>query len=330
MYLTTNEQMQELDKFTIEKIGIHGIVLMENAGLKISEIISNKYLNKQITSDVYILCGTGNNGGDGLVAARHLLNNSNNNIIVAIIGNPGKFKNEALANYEIIKKLTNKIFIVEKKEDIKHFSNHIKNSDLIIDAIFGTGLLREVGGIAKNVIDFINSLNKKVISIDIPSGISASTGEVLGTAIRASHTITLALPKRGLFLFPGIEYTGEVSVVDISIPYYKIDNDIKTHILLWEEAKKILPLRPKQAHKGNFGKIFVLAGSRDFVGAPFLTSKAVLKTGAGLVYVGLPEDLFKLTAKKFIEQIPVPLPETEKGTISGKSFTIINEKINKN
>ncbi len=330
MYLVNAEQMRGIDNHAIKEIGIPGQILMENAGRQVYNIISSIYFNNPSDSNnkinICVLSGTGNNGGDGLVIARHLFNNSCK-VNIVIVGSPAQMQNDTLVNYKILKKSKANIIIVKKISETKKIVKYIKDSNFIIDALLGTGLARNVEGLFAKIIELANNSSKKIISVDIPSGINADTGKVLGTAVRAFHTVTMCLPKRGLFLFPGKEYAGKISVVDISIPYSSINKKINTNLLLWEGAKKFLPSRPQQAHKGNFGKIFILSGSRDYIGAPVLTSQSALIAGSGLVYVGIPKNLYPILAKKFLEQIPVVLPETENGTISLNALEIINKKI---
>ncbi|MBI4649915.1 NAD(P)H-hydrate epimerase [Candidatus Desantisbacteria bacterium] len=232
MYLVTKTQMQNIDRHAIEKICIPGNILMENAGIKIFEILKKQYLNfNPAETKICIFAGIGNNGGDGLVLARHLLNHRYKTTI-AVIGSPIKMSKETLINYEILKNLNAKILIIKKSSGLSYLKQIIKDSNILIDALLGTGLSRPVEGLTGEVIELINNSGKKVISVDIPSGIDADTGEVLGVAVKANHTITMALPKRGQFLFPGKNYSGKISVVDISIPYEAIKEKINTQIFL--------------------------------------------------------------------------------------------------
>ena len=203
--------MQQLDKYAIETLGIPGIVLMENAGFGAVEVALG-ILGKN--TKVICICGKGNNGGDGFVCARHLIE-SNIDVEIFIIGNTANLKGNAKANYEILKKISKKIKILNNKED---FKIALSKTDLLIDAIFGIGLSGEVKQPYKDVIDIMNESKKPVLAIDIPSGLDATTGEMLGICIKATKTATFAYPKTGFIKNKGPECTGKVIVVDISIP----------------------------------------------------------------------------------------------------------------
>lgn len=225
MKVVTREEMQEIDRITINEYGIPGIVLMEMAGIGIANLILVELKNKgYLNPKIYILTGAGNNGGDSLVVARHLYNR---NIFVKIflfgeiekILTSGK---DISKNLNIISKM--KIPLIEVRENIFGVSipaiiNELKEeADIIVDGLFGTGLTREL---SKNYCDFIsklNALNKFVIAIDIPSGLDANTGLPLGEALKATITATLALPKAGFYKNKGPEYTGRIEVIDIGIP----------------------------------------------------------------------------------------------------------------
>ena len=207
MKVCTASQMRNIDKSATELGGIPSIVLMENAAMACVEEIL-----KQKCETVSIFCGKGNNGGDGFAIARHLFNKGINVSVFLVCGS--EFSGDALINFEIISKLGIKI---TELDDTDYLNLEIKNADVIVDAIFGTGITGEICGIAKDVIKLINENSKYTISVDIPSGINADTGEICSVCINADKTVTFAAYKKGLLLFPGADFTGEIVTKDISI-----------------------------------------------------------------------------------------------------------------
>jgi len=211
--IVSSQQMKELDRRAIEDYGIPSLLLMENAGRGVAEVIFNIARPGRVT----IFVGKGNNGGDGLVTARHL-HNRGFQVFVAMLSNPSELKNDPALNYGIISKMkipTTEISTVSGKEDLL---STVEKSDVIVDAIFGVGLQKSVGGVFKSAIESINEKGRTVVSVDVPSGLDADTGEILGSAVRATHTTTLGLPKKGLFAGNGPDHAGKICVIDIGIP----------------------------------------------------------------------------------------------------------------
>jgi len=211
--IVTVKQMHALDKRAIEKYGIPSFALMENAGCAVAREVKRMCSGKSFK--VCIFCGTGNNGGDGFVVARHFVNTSIK-VKVFIVGKSTSLKKDALLNYKIAKKL--KIPMQEMRSVDKAHVGAIKTSNIVVDAIFGTGLSREVRGLAREVIEAINESDKKVIAVDIPSGLNGTTGKIHGACIKANKTITFACAKKGFFKEQGPKQTGKVIVADIGIP----------------------------------------------------------------------------------------------------------------
>lgn len=215
MISVSGEEMKLIDKYCIENLGIPGIVLMENAALK---VLKNIEMNKYNT--FVIVCGVGNNGGDGLALGRHLMVQGKK-VRFFILGNMDRGSNDFSVNYNIIKNINGDIVHIDSDKKLSLFKDSIIDSDIIIDSIFGTGLTRNVEGIFKDVILSINKSGKYVISIDIPSGLDGNTGKILGICVKASKTITFQLLKRGL---AGMEkFAGEIIVEPIGIPDMVID-----------------------------------------------------------------------------------------------------------
>jgi len=267
--------MREIEKIVINEIGIPSILLMENAAIGVVRHCF-EYLKTIDNPCVLVVCGQGNNGGDGLAAAR-LLSVKGIDTDVVFTGGIDAAGADAAVNLRIVKNLGVNIF---------SFNTEIKfeSYDLIVDALFGTGISRDIEGIYKDLIDSINRYAKYVISVDIPSGVHSDTGLIMGTAIKAAQTVTFGFPKTGLYLFPGAECTGIIHFEDISIPRTLIERvDVKTEVLTGSEAIALLPKRKRRSNKGSFGKVLVFAGSDEMPGAASLACSAAYEAGAGLV-----------------------------------------------
>lgn len=318
MKIVDSATMRRLDETAIKRYGIPGLILMENAGRGVAEIIerdfggltgggkSLPYEGKRVS----IFAGKGNNGGDGFVVARHLLNKGFK-VGVYLLTKPRDVKGDAKTNLSIWEKMGGEIVSIVSKKSLERHRVNIRHSNLIVDAIFGTGLSAEVKGFYRDVIEFINNLNKPVVSVDIPSGLDASNGRVLGSCVKATITATMAIPKIGLVIYPGVDYAGRVEAVDIGMPRELLEDEkIRWELLDNEDIKKILKPRHGNTHKGSFGHVFVLAGSVGKTGATAMTSLGAMRCGAGLVTLGIPKSLNPIMAKKLTEVMTLPLPES--------------------
>lgn len=216
MRKVTSSEMKAIDELCIKAIGIPGIVLMENAALKVIKHIDSKYNN------FTIVCGVGNNGGDGLAVARHLIV-EDKNVDIFVLGNLDKASKDFTTNYNILINLGVEIQQITREEDLKRISKSLDNSQMTIDSIFGTGLTRNVEGLFAKTIEIMNEKSKYIISVDIPSGLNADNGEILNKCIKANKTITLQLPKIGLSTFNGKLNSGEVIVETIGMPKIAIE-----------------------------------------------------------------------------------------------------------
>jgi NAD(P)H-hydrate epimerase len=313
MKAVTSQQMREIDRKAIEENNLSGLILMENAGLRIFQSLKNIYPDLRLKK-IIIFAGSGNNGGDGFVVARHLYNYGVK-VKVFLLAPFNKIKGEAGENLNIIAKMGVEL-IETKATKFKEIQRVIQNSDLIIDAILGTGLQGKVTGLKAKIIDLINITNKEVVAIDVPSGLDVDTGKIEGSCIKAAHTITLALPKIGLLIFPGASYAGKITVEDIGIPSYLLKNNkIKTNMVTKEIVKQLIPFREAYSHKGSFGKVLILAGSVGMTGAAYLSSEAAIRSGAGIVVLGTPRSLNPIMEVKLTEVMTLPLPETKKQSL---------------
>jgi len=327
MKLFTAEQMRFLDRISIEKIGIPGVVLMENAGRSVAELISKKYSSDQ---KVYIFCGPGNNGGDGFVVARHLFNKGYE--VKVFLGCPQeKVKGDAAINLKIDSNMGIEIKEITSLSQLP--SSEIEKSQVIlVDAILGTGAKGAPRGIFGEMVNLINRSRGNKIAVDIPTGVDADTGEVAGEAVRANYTVTFGYPKRGMYLYPGMDYVGQIIVADIGMPFNLLEKEninILVNLLLKEEFSSEMFYRLPSSHKGKFGHLFVLAGSPGMTGAATLVCEGALKIGTGLVTLGIPESLNPILEVKLTEAMTLPLPETREGTLSVKAAEKIYNFIKK-
>jgi NAD(P)H-hydrate epimerase len=320
MKVATAEQMQELDRKSIEIYRIPGIVLMENAGRGAIEVITRTFpdIRKQ---KIAVIAGKGNNGGDGFVIARHLLNQGIS-VKVFLLTDPKSLRGDAETNYTIFHHMKGEVISLPSSKDYQKVKKSLENIDLLIDGIFGTGLDAEVRGYYREVIDHLNTLMKPMVSIDIPSGLDANTGKPLGTAIRASLTVTFGLPKVGHLISPGIDYVGSLKIIDIGIPKRLVEEEkIQTHLLEYEEIQRWLSIpRRHDTHKGDYGHLLVIAGSVGKTGAAAMACEAALRMGAGLVTLAIPKSLNPIMEMKLTEVMTEPLPETPKQTLSLRAF----------
>ncbi len=288
MRLLTAEEMRAADQHAIEKIGIPSLVLMENAGLK-SLMTMEKILNGLKGKRFTIICGKGNNGGDGLVIARHLFNNDIA-VHVFITAPVESLSQDATANLAILENSgLNPIFITDDN-DINRLRIAMEFSECIVDCLYGTGVKGDIQGFHAKVIRAMNDSRAKKISIDLPSGLCATSGNASNPTFCADHTITLGAPKLGLFLFPGKSFCGELWIADIGLPAMSTASVKAGHSLITSSlARSVLPEREDTMHKGDAGKLIIIAGSSQYQGAGILSSYGALRSGAGIVTLALPQ-----------------------------------------
>ncbi|MBL7081405.1 MAG: NAD(P)H-hydrate epimerase [Candidatus Omnitrophica bacterium] len=208
--------MQRIDKSAQEKFGIPAIILMENAGRAAAGVVIDM-LDKKKIKKVVCVCGKGNNGGDGFVCARHLLNNAVD-VDIFLLADPAELKGEAKINYEILERMRQAVKVLKGKRALPLFKDKLHKAGLLIDAIFGIGLRGEIKEPYKGIINLMNQSKKPIIALDVPSGLDATKGKTLGACVKATKTVTFALPKTGFIKDDGPSYIGKLIVVDISIP----------------------------------------------------------------------------------------------------------------
>ena len=328
MKVVTAAEMRQIDQDTIEGIGIPGIVLMETAGSAIVRAIEQHYPTCQ---RIGIFAGKGNNGGDGIVIARQLAH-LGRDVHLFLVSPSDSFTGEAQINLQIAKNLGLPIEeVLGGKDRWKHGSmevwkDWVANCELLVDAIFGTGLRGTVRDPIAPVINAINRLPTPILSVDLPSGLDADTGHPLGTCVQADRTVTIGLPKRGLLMHPGAELAGKLEVVDIGFPESVIDaQNIKVNWTTAAQVAQWMPLRPPFSHKGSYGRVLVVAGSTGMTGAAALASEAALRAGAGLVTLATPKHLNPILEGLLPEVMTLPLPETDAGSLSVSATSTILE-----
>ncbi|NIR52395.1 NAD(P)H-hydrate dehydratase [candidate division KSB1 bacterium] len=300
-------EMRNLDRTAVEQFGIVEDLLMENAGDATYFTIFNEFGVRG--KNFVIFCGSGNNGGDGLVVARKLHSNGAE-VTVVLLSDRKKFKGPGKLNLEIAEKLPMRMIDLE---EIGTARSEIERAEVIIDAMFGTGLARDVGGRYKDVIDLITDSHKTVCSLDIPSGIHGDTGQVMGTAVRADCTVTFGLPKVGNLLYPGFDFGGKLVVTHISFPPELYNSD---ELKIATNDPLLIAARDPDTHKGSYGKVLFVAGSSNYFGAPFFAALSFLKAGGGLSFLAAPDTMTPFIANKGSEIIMVPQKATETGSLS--------------
>jgi len=320
MELVTAAEMRELDRAAIEGRKIPSLRLMENAGNAVAREIERRFGSLR-GKTVTIVSGKGQNGGDGLVVAR-LLRQKGCKARVALLTAPSALKGDAAANLKRFQRAGGRCHAIETDANLTAVLGPLlQTSDLLVDAIFGTGLNAPVKGVAASAIDLMNASSRPIVAIDLPSGLDADTGTVLGTAVTATLTVTLARPKRGLYLGVGPNYAGVICVADIGIPADLIAT-AKIPVTLLDAAsiRSLLPIRNRTAHKGTFGHAGLIAGSAGKTGAAAMAAMAALRIGAGLVTVATPRSVSDVLEAKLLEAMTFPAPETEARTLSKQAL----------
>ncbi len=330
MKIVDRYQMENIDRQAQEQYGIPGIVLMENAGIKVADFIVDRYKDILPLFDIGILVGSGNNGGDGLVVARNLYFRGCS-VEIFVIGSREKFKDSPLINLNICEKLGLNIFYVEDEKDFERIKENLYNCYLIVDSIFGTGLKGAVRGIAKTIIkDINNNFTGDIVAIDIPSGLLSTDDEQTGEVLKASATVTMGLPKIKMADYPYKSYLGKLEIAQIGFPKQLLENEtIKRELITKEKAKSLLPRRIEYGNKGDFGRVLVIAGSKQYTGAAILAGKSALRTGTGLVFLASVKSVCDVMRSAQSEIINIDLPSDADGFIASSSFEIIEPYLSK-
>ncbi len=323
--VATAEQMQSFDRTAIQGFEMPGLLLMENAGRAFVDALDRECGTVR-DRRVVVVCGKGNNGGDGFVIARHLANRGAH-VQVMLLGKPDELKGDARTNYLIMRRMTGPD--LECREAIESAAlQSLPEGEIVVDAILGTGFIGEVSGIYRIAIELINSRRWYVASVDIASGVSAGNGAVGDVAVKAALTVTMGLAKVGHYVGAGADLAGKVVVADIGIPssvfFFSGPGCYRVHA---RDVAGALPKRSRRANKYSVGKVFVLAGSRNFTGAPAMCAQAALVSGAGAVIVGAPQSIRGTLAAKLTEVIIEPLDETPAGTVAESAGEAIRKRV---
>ena len=299
MELSDSRRMKAADKTAIEERGIDSLRLMETAAGYVCEA-AEELSGERLSAAVF--CGPGNNGGDGVAAARMLIE-LGYDVRVWLVGKREKMTADTLAMEARLQEAGGSIEDYSNADPL--IAEWVSHAGVVVDALFGVGLSRPLTGAPLDAVRLINSAGIPVVSADIPSGISADTGVVMGAAVRADCTVTFSRAKPGHFVEPGCVFCGELRVKDIGIPRDLVESSGCGVFTVHEEDLR-LPVREKLSHKGDYGKLLILAGSVPYTGAPTLCAKAAVRAGAGLVYLGIPKDIYEITAIKNEEAMPFP------------------------
>ena len=315
MRILNAAQMREADRHTIEEIGIPSLVLMENAGRQVVAAMEAAY-EARLDGRVGVLCGRGNNGGDGFVVARTLIQRGVD-AAVFLVGSVADVRGDARTNLDILGRLGVTVVEIGDEQTWELHFSEISQCTLIVDAIFGTGLKSALGGMMETVVADINASDIPIVSIDLPSGMSADTPLLAGDCIDASMTVTLAAPKLPLVLPPGEAHAGDVVIADIGIPLDVLEGLDGPHIELLtpEQIRTLVEPRAPESHKGDFGRVTIVAGSRGKTGAAHLAAAGALRSGVGLVTVATPASCLPIVASMAPEFMTEPLAEATDGTI---------------
>ena len=322
MKLVTSETMRAIDTECIEKLGIPGLKLMENAGVGTVQFIERE-LGPQKGRNITVVCGKGNNGGDGFVIAREL-KRLGAAVSVYLAGHRDDVGGDAHANLERLG--SGQVVELADGREISGFVEATTKSDLVVDAVFGTGFSGVPRGLSGTVIGQMNASGRPVLAVDVPSGLNATTGVAEGECVDATWTCTMGLAKRGFYLGHGRDRVGVLHVVDIGVPADAIESvGVQDFVLSIQEAASLLPGRSVDGHKGTFGRVLVVAGSVGYTGAAALTAMSALRSGAGLVHLGMPASLNDIMEVKLTEVITKPLAETDGRSLSPAALPGIRE-----
>ena len=324
MKLSFSAQMRELDNYAIEELKIPGELLMTNAARGLADFAVSRVAPGVSAA---IFCGTGNNGGDGVAAAVRLIRLGFPTRIF-MVGNPEKMSRDTAEMVRRLREAGHDIEPLSSENQGGGIAEYVNSCGLIIDAVFGIGLNTNVRGDALYAITLMNNSTAFTVSADIPSGVEADTGRILGTAVRADATVTFSLAKPGHFIEPGCTCVGELSVCGIGLPDDLVSGAFSYTFAVTEDDISIPP-RKKDSHKGDYGRDFIIAGSIGYTGAPALAARAASKSGAGLVYLGAPEAIYEILAVKCDEEMPFPLPCDDSGILVRAAFEKISKRLDR-
>ena len=331
MKLATARQMRELDRCAIEECGIPSIELMEKAARGVAKA-ALELRGRKLRKKVSLFCGSGNNGGDGIAAARILLLRGAR-VRVFLVGQYEKLTPDSMEMTRRLSECGVKLELYDPQSEDQQ--GWVMDSDVIVDAMLGVGLSREIAedSAVGAAIRLINAAPGAVVAADIATGVDADTGRIMGSAVKADKTVTFSLGKVGQFAGKGKLYSGDVQVQQIGIPEELVQQVVSPiQTVDGRFARWALPKRQEDGHKGTFGKLLTVGGSVGYTGAPWLTAESAVRSGCGLVYLGVPESIWQVEAVKCVSSMPFPLPEigdnlADKELNSESALQIIEEKL---
>ena len=307
MKIGTADIAKKIDNYCIDSLKIPGIVLMENACIKVL-----KHINLNKFNSFVVVCGKGNNGGDGFAVARHLVT-LGKKVEVFLVGTAEGMSNDCSVNYAILKNMNIKINSINNLEDINELREALERNHATIDAMFGIGLKGKVEGIYASVISVINENSSHILSIDVPSGLDSDNGKILGNCIRANKTVSFTLYKKGFLNYSADKLIGDIVIEDIGIPEFVISKFHENEFIMDKYMiNKNIIQRDKYSYKGDYGRALVIAGSKGYTGAAYIATEAAVRSGAGLVTLCTYEDVYKILSCKLIEAMTISFQDTEK------------------
>ncbi|MFQ6673075.1 MAG: NAD(P)H-hydrate epimerase, partial [Candidatus Tectimicrobiota bacterium] len=327
MKIATAAQMQAIDREAIEGLGIPSLELMEQAGQQVAGLMVERYAPVS-SKRVVVVCGRGNNGGDGLVVARHLLTAGCPTEVI-LLDKAEDLSEDALTNYHRLHdQQGHRIYEAPDEEALARLESHLDHCDLLVDAIFGTGLNSPAGGRYAEAIRRMNATGKPIVAVDIPSGLNADTGTIIGEHIVADCTVTFGLPKLAHVLYPAARSVGELAVADIGFPEALIASaPIATHLITPEHLRGAFAPRDPEAHKGTYGHLLIISGSVGKAGACVLASQGALRAGAGLVTAAVAKSILPEVSVGAVEAMTIPLLETPEGTIAHEAVSVVTDEL---
>jgi len=325
MKILTAQEMRHVEALT-DAAGTSYAQMMENAGSSVAQEITKRLTVQGRT--ILVLVGPGNNGGDGLVAARYL-HDVHANVYVYLWRSRADDDN----NMRLVRERGITVLQADADAGLAALADLAQRADIIIDALLGTGIARPIEGVMKAMLNTVRAIvsmrgenRPLIVAVDLPSGLNSDTGGIDPAALYADLTVTFAFPKRGLFLFPGAAYAGDVVVADIGIPR-QLARDVALDLAEPDIVARLLPTRPRDAHKGTFGKLLVIAGCVNYTGAAYLACTAAYRVGAGLVTLAVARSIHPILAAKTTEVTFLPLPEAEPGYLSADSLPIVLDAV---
>lgn len=317
MKLVNVQEMKQLDQLATAEYAVPGILLMDNAAQAVADAV-NDSLDELDGESVVVFCGGGNNGGDGFGAARWL-QNYGAKVRVFVVGKALEaVTGDAAAELAMLQKTDAKVEAIASDDDWLLAELAVAKADLLVDALAGTGFHGELEGDILRACKLLNESEKYIVAVDVPTGVNADNGAVAENAVRADKTVTMALLKTGLLLYPGREYCGDIELADIGMPAKMVDECASKKYRLTDDiVRELLPLRKADAHKGDAGRVVICAGSPGFTGAAALSSYAAVKAGAGLVSLYTPLSSRDVLAGKLTEVMVHGLLERMPGILGG-------------